>query len=420
MARSSKTVPVRTAVARPLPSAGAALRWNLDRSVLLRAVVIGLAALVSFWPALRGGPVLDDAWYIFENPLMKDPAGLAKFWFAPGSWIEFYPLQETVLWLEYQLWGDETLGYHLVNLALHVGNALLVWRLLSKFGIRWAWIGGLIFAVHPAQVESVANMTELKNTLSLAPFLGAMMAWIDFEERGEKREYLAALGLFLVAMLCKISMAPFPAVILLYAWWKRGRVGWLDIKRSLPFGLISIELVYASLLVSGLYERTPGNGEEAVDLGGFLPRIANGGLILAHYVGRVILPIGLTPEAPRWQVDTASPLPYLPWVFLTAFVGWAWTRRATWGRHALLGIGFFLLNIAPFLGFHAVSYMNVTWVWDHLLYLPSIGLIGLAAAALGSDELRLPIAARRAGGGACRGRRLPFHAGEFYLRGRLP
>jgi hypothetical protein len=79
---------------------------------------------------------------------------------------------------------------------LHIVGALLVWRLLSKFGLRLAWLGGLIFAIHPVQVESVAWIAELKNTLSLPPFLLAMCAWIDYEERGKKRDYFLALGFF--------------------------------------------------------------------------------------------------------------------------------------------------------------------------------------------------------------------------------
>jgi len=107
-----------------------------------------------YWPALRGGFLWDDGWYITTNSLLHDWAGLWKFWFQPGSWVEYYPIHETVLWLEWQLWGNDTLGYHLTNVILHILNALLVWHLFSKFGIRLAWLGGLIFAVHPVQVDT--------------------------------------------------------------------------------------------------------------------------------------------------------------------------------------------------------------------------------------------------------------------------
>ena len=182
-----------------------------DVATWLQAALIATATLWVFSPAFHGTWLMDDGLYVLENPLQHDPARLWKTWFVPGSFIEYYPMEETVRWAQWQLWGAEPLGYHLTNVGLQIVSALLVWRLLAKLGLRLAWIGGLIFAVHPVQVESVAWIAELKNLLSLTPFLLAMAAWIDFEERRDARDYWLALGLFLVAMLCKISAAPFPA-----------------------------------------------------------------------------------------------------------------------------------------------------------------------------------------------------------------
>jgi tetratricopeptide (TPR) repeat protein len=92
---------------------------------------------------------------------------------------------------------------------------------------------------------------------------------------------------------------------------------------------------------------------------------------------------------PQWPVDSHALVSFLPWFVLVSFVFWCWSQRATWGRHALLGIGFFLINLAPFVGFQSVSYMQFTWVMDHFLYIPVIGLIGLAVAALEMIENRI-------------------------------
>ncbi len=75
-----------------------------------------------------------------------------------------------------------------MHIILHIINALLVWRLLGKFGLRLAWLGGLIFAAHPVQVESVAWLTELKNTLSLPFALLAMGCWIDYDENRRRED----------------------------------------------------------------------------------------------------------------------------------------------------------------------------------------------------------------------------------------
>jgi tetratricopeptide (TPR) repeat protein len=280
----------------------------------------------------------------------------------------------------------DTLDYHLTNVLLHLVGALLVWRLLSKFGLRLAWLGGLIFAIHPVQVESVAWIAELKNTLSLPPFLLAMCAWIDFDEHGKSKDYWLALGLFLVAMLCKTTMVMFPVVILLYAWWKRDRIEWRDARISAPFFLVSMML---GLLTLWLQDHTAMQ-LAVVPSDGVFSRLACAGLSLSFYFSKCFLPVELMPIYPQWTVEPPSALQFLPWLVLGGVICWLWTKRLSWGRHALLGLGFFLLFLMPFLGFNAISYMSFTWVMDHFLYIPIIGLIGLVVTALEQIENQLP------------------------------
>jgi tetratricopeptide (TPR) repeat protein len=362
------------------------LPWTL----IAQALVIAAAVLWIYWPALHGDWLWDDNYLVSDNAVVHDPHGLWKIWFDPGSLIDYQPLKVSVSWLQWQLWGNDTLGYHLTNVLLHIVGALLVWRLLSKFGLRLAWLGGLIFAIHPVQVESVAWIAELKNTLSLPPFLLAMCAWIDFEDRGRKRDYFLALGLFLVAMLCKAAMVMFPVVILLYAWWRRGRIAGKDIRASAPFFVVSLALG----LVTAWFLHQHTRGVDAVPMGGFFSRLACAGLAFSFYFSTCFLPVSLLPIHPHWVVDPPTLLQFLPWPILLAVIGGLWTKRERWGRHALLGLGFFLINLAPFVGFNAASYMVFTWVMDHVLYIPIIGLIGLAVAGLGQVESRLPASFR--------------------------
>jgi tetratricopeptide (TPR) repeat protein len=261
---------------------------------------------------------------------------------------------------------------------------------LSKFDLRLAWLGGLIFAIHPIQVESVAWIAELKNTLSLPPFLLAMCAWIDFDARGKRRDYFLALGFFLVAMLCKPTMAMFPVVILLFAWWKRGRIGWRDARVSAPFFVVSLVLGFVTVW----FLHHHAQGGDPVPLGGFFSRLACAGLSLSFYFSTCFLPVGLLPIYPKWVVDPPTLAQFLPWPILLAVIFWLWARRGSWGRQALLGLGFFLINLAPFIGFNAASYMTFTWVMDHILYIPIIGLIGLTVAALSRMEKQLPASFR--------------------------
>jgi hypothetical protein len=110
-------------------------------------------------------------------------------------------------------------------------SALLLWRLLWRLGIHHAWVGGLLFVVHPVCVSSVAWLAELKNVLSLPLLLGAMLAWLRYDATQQAKHYAASLGLFLASLLAKTAGVMFPVVLLLYAWWRRGRVSWPGLRR---------------------------------------------------------------------------------------------------------------------------------------------------------------------------------------------
>src|SRR5665213_1817630 len=147
--------------------------------VLLPAALIALAGGWVFSPAWRGGWLWDDSLEISQNALLRTPAGLGKIWFSRAG-MDYFPFKSSVQWVLWHVWGDQPAGYHLTSLGLHILSAFLFWRLLAKMGMRLAWLGGFFFVVHPLGVESVAWISELKNTLSLALLLGAMIFYLNY------------------------------------------------------------------------------------------------------------------------------------------------------------------------------------------------------------------------------------------------
>ena len=85
----------------------------------------------------------------------------------------------------------------------------------------------------------MAWVSEVKNTLSLPFYLLALDAWID-GEKGRPPGYVRSILYYLAAMLAKSSAIMLPTVLLLYCWWKNGRIRWLDFKRTIPFFAIGI------------------------------------------------------------------------------------------------------------------------------------------------------------------------------------
>ncbi len=352
-------------------------RLSIPASTLLQATLLVAVGLWIYGPALHGDWIWDDTMLVRDNETLRDLPGLDKIWFAAPS-TDYWPLTWTVLWMEWQLWGANTLGYHLSNVVLHITSAFLIWRLLGKLGLRWDWLGGLIFVVHPLAVESVAWISEIKNTLSLPFFLLSLLAYIEYDESENRTGYGRAFLFYLLAMLCKSSVVMLPVVILLYRWWRRGRVTWIDVRNMVPWFAIAVVLG----LITIYFQASHYTESTVVSQRGILTRVIGAGAAIFFYVGKFILPVDLLPIYPRWSLNPPSLSQVMTVPLLALTLAALWIKRATWGRHALLGIGFFLINLLPVIGLCRMTWMNVSWVADHLVYIPMIGLIGCAVAGL--------------------------------------
>ena len=350
---------------------------------LLKVAVIFVACFWIYSPVYDGEWLWDDDYLLTNNADVQAADGLGRLWFAPAT-ADYLPLTMSALWLQWRFFGLDSTGYHIISILLHALASCLLWGLLRQMRLRAAWFAGLIFAVHPLGVESVAWISELKNTLSLPFFLAAAWCVVRFEQGSGRRFYFAALGLFLAAMLGKSSVVMFPCVMLLHAWWLRGRISWHDIVRSAPFFLISLLLG----LITLHFQLNRAIGDEPIPIGGFDSRLAIAGMALLFYLTKIFWPLTLLPIYPQWKANPPEAYQFLPWLLIIGAFVFFWMRRKTWGRHALMAFGFYFITILPVLGFVAMSYMRVGWVADHFLYIPMIGIIALAAAATGSAFAR--------------------------------
>src|SRR6202451_4082703 len=102
----------------------------------LFAAALVSAVFLAYQPAWRGGFIWDDDIHLLENPVLKT-GGLARAW-VPGSYINYWPLTFTVYRLEFEIWGLNLLGYHLVNITLHALSALVAWRVLVELNVPGA------------------------------------------------------------------------------------------------------------------------------------------------------------------------------------------------------------------------------------------------------------------------------------------
>ncbi|MFH1267354.1 MAG: tetratricopeptide repeat protein, partial [Planctomycetota bacterium] len=335
-------------------------------------------------PAMDGGFIWDDDAYVTENEALRSGAGLKDIWLRLDATPQYYPLVFTTFWVEYRLWELEPYGYHVVNVLLHGLGAALLWLILRRLAVPGAWIAAAVFALHPVHVESVAWITERKNVLSGMLYLAALLAYIRFA-RPELpktpracawRWYVAALLLFIGALLSKTVVCSLPAVILLLLWWKRQRLSLRDIWPLLPFFAVGAALALVTVWVEGHHV---GAKIAGTDLS-IAERCLVAGRVPWFYLGKLVWPTELTFIYPRWTVEAARWwLLFFPAAVLVGLVTlWHLRRAIGWGP--LVAALFFIGTLFPALGFIDVFPMRYSFVADHFQYLASIGPIALLTA----------------------------------------
>jgi len=165
MAKRSKK---KKAMGHPTTAMGVVTNASPKLSSLSRdwlwGLILLLAVIVAYSPVWWAAYIWDDDLVLTGNPVIIGPQGLKEIWTTAAA--DICPLTITTFWVEHALWGLAPLPYHLVNVALHGASALLLWRVLRELKIPGAWLGAALWAFHPVLVESVAWITEMKNTES--------------------------------------------------------------------------------------------------------------------------------------------------------------------------------------------------------------------------------------------------------------
>ena len=384
-----------------------------QQAALIAAIIVAVG--VVYLPALRGEFVWDDFLLITGNPLLQNFSGLAEIW-SGGRTADYFPVTNTVFWIEHHLFGANPTGYHAVNVLLQIANALLVWRLLKRLSIPGAWLAGLIFGIHPIHVASVAWISELKNLLAMFFALLSLLCFLELEETREsvaavsdhrtnisarrKRRYssaiayVASLVFFAFALLSKTQVVFLPFVLLLCVWWRgfgvppsggqsaaharRPRKRGTPNIRTWPFFLLAIVFGLVTL-----WFQNRGIGEEEIVIGSLPRRLVNAAMAIWWYAGHLFAPVRLMAIYPNWRFDSPHILEWLPLIALIGVLAglWHWRNRGT--RGAFFAVACFVVALLPVLGLVRMAYVRSgTLVADHLQYFADVPLLALFCAGV--------------------------------------
>lgn len=380
------------------PRAGRAQAAMGLRGLRLEMAVLALALLLGFLlyvNALGGEFVYDDKPQIARNILIQDSSNLRRAMFSDvwafkrgdAAAVSNYWRPSFILWLviNYQLFGINTFGWHLLNILLHLSVVGLAFFLLVRRLRVSLWVAGaiaLLFAAHPAHTESVAWISGSPDLLLSVSLLASMwFAWLLGREPTKLR-WALSIAFYLIALGAKEIAIFYPLIVLLLLWRpKRERdvegIEWARaLKLALPFALIAaLYFIIRQSILGGLAQWPEGGASTA-------STILSAPAVFSFYLRQIVFPYWLGPSYPLRAVTTANISPgnfFIPLLISLTVIGWMlW--RAWRSKLARIGLALFILPLIP--AMNIAAFLPDQIVHDRYLYLPLLGFLMMTVAPL--------------------------------------
>ena len=368
----------------------------------LSVLVIVLSGAISYLNSLLNPFIWDDVHLISSNLHITNLSYIPRLFFEnvyhQDMVGKFYrPVLMSSFSLDYHLWGPDPFGYHIGNILIHLGNALLVYGLIRLIFRRelLAFLTAMLFVLHPVQTEAVTYISGRGDPLAAFFCLLSLyffIAYTDFDGYRRRLYFGVSVLSFLLALFSKESAAILPLVLIFYeACFRRDG---LKGKRSAKYAAYFI-----ILLIYGIIRYFVLLDVKDTVLAGSSLSLSNRFClippIIVIYLKLLLWPVGLHMERsdflferPQYFFDHRAIFALLFLMIVTAIV-WSGRKRH---KEVFFGFGWFLLLLAPFLNIIPIN----AFIAEHWLYFPSIGFFLLVSSLIISlfrfDSIRLCIA----------------------------
>lgn len=351
--------------------------------VFLILAIVGIAVYAN---SFQNDFIWDDEYLITKNTHVQSPSLKHSLQFFKdnlglygGDKNNFYrPLQELCYMLNYSICGLDPVGFHLVNLLLHLLVVYLAFLIISQISKNQpiALAASLLYLVHPFHVEAVAYIAGRADLLMACFFLLSVYLYIRYRQQGGKLYLYISAASFIFALLSKEIAIMLPIMLIFYDYAFPNEQREKKIKfRHVPY--ISIAAIYVALRTSMLNFKAPvAIMPEGI---GLYERTLTFFKAFFEYVRLMILPFGLHMER---RIPFAKSL-FQPEVFfstlfiVTVLVIMCYVRKRS--RLAFFGLGWFFITIFPLSGIPMP--MNAI-VSDHFMYIPLIGVSLIAGLGI--------------------------------------
>ena len=349
----------------------------------------------------------DDNFYVVDNVHVHEGLHYSTvIWaFTATDMVNWIPLTWLAHAANYQLFGADPSGHHVVNVLLHaLAAVLLFWTLKRATGfVGRSFMVAALFAVHPINVEPVAWVAELKTILSMIFFLLVLDCYRRYAAKPSIGRYCLVALLYSLGLMAKSQIIMLPFVLLLWDYWPLQRMFFAN--SGVVEGTNGLEPMPAKSFVWLVTEKIPLFGLALLDAGVTLhvqgaahpeywpyshsARLANALVAYARYLGKLFWPQWLSIYYPHpgnslsvWQIAGAAAL----LLAITMLVLFARRRR-----YLVVGWFWFLISLVPMSG---VIHFGDQAMADRYGYQPLCGIFLIICWGAGecAERWHLPAA----------------------------
>lgn len=355
-----------------------------SRSVTLWMLVVFVVPVIVFGQSLAFDFVnFDDNRYVYDNPKVLDGLSLdgARWAFTSAHYQNYHPITWLSHMLDHELFGLAPGRHHGMSVFIHAMNSVLLFLLLRAWtgAVGKSAVVALLFAVHPLHVESVAWISQRKDTLSTFLLLITLGVYTQYIRRATLSRYLVVLLLFAATLLAKPALIVLPALLMLLDYWPLNRFNRVanpatSVPRLLLEKIPLAAIATAVAFVAYVLLKQAGAAAWASPYPATV-RLANAIVACAVSLGKTVWPSNLVPFYPH--AGTMAPWPQFVAAMATlTLVTVIAVRYRAAHPFFLVGWGWFLISFLPNSGvFYARLYAHA----DRHSYVPLIGVFIIVA-----------------------------------------
>jgi tetratricopeptide (TPR) repeat protein len=348
-------------------------------SSILSIFCLGIVVYIN---TFNGSFHFDDRVYIINNIAIKSIQNLLHFWkFYPCRFITFLSLA-----VNYHFNGLHVFGYHVFNLAIHLGTAVLVWWLtlltlstpamredkITRHANLIALLAGLVFVSHPLQTEAVTYIWQRTASMAALFYLASLCLYVKSMLMGDGKGYayyVLSLVIAVIAMFTKENTVTLPLMVLLYEISFFGPWQKLNWRRLLPF-LLTLFIIPLTILFTKA-EQFQAIQKFMHSPGGTSPweYLLTQFRVITTYIRLIFLPFNQNLDYDYSISKSIFEWPVLfSFLFLAGILYWA---QCLFAKYRLISFSIWWFFLTLSLESSVFPLKNV--IFEHRLYLPMAG-----------------------------------------------